>query len=80
MATKTKQYEKEYSRFERASSRYRIASGRGSRDKGGKKLEGIPSIGGGQISDHGNIISNKMVYISEEHYGQMKKGHLQLDF
>ena len=49
----------------------------GSRDKGGKKLEGIPSIGGGQISDHGNIISNKMVYISEEHYGQMKKGHLQ---
>ena len=49
----------------------------GSRDKGGKKLEGIPSIGGGQISDDGNIILDKMVYISEEHYGQMKKGHLQ---
>jgi len=49
----------------------------GSRDKGGKKLEGIPSIGGGQISDDGNIISNKMVYISEEHYSQMKKGHIQ---
>ena len=49
----------------------------GSRDKGGKKSEGIPSIGGGQISKDGNIIKDKMVFISEEHFKKIKKGKLE---
>ena len=49
----------------------------GSRDKGGKKSEGIPSIGGGQISKDGNITKDKMVFISKEHFKKMKKGQLE---
>jgi type I restriction enzyme M protein len=49
----------------------------GSRDKGGALSNGIPSIGGEQISEHGNIRQDKMKYISEEHFKQMKKGILQ---
>ena len=49
----------------------------GSRDKGGKKTEGVPSIGGAQISQDGSIFSDKMVYISENHFEKMKKGHLK---
>lgn len=49
----------------------------GSRDKGGAKDKGIPSIGGKQISSEGKIIDKNMVYISNEHFSSMKKGILQ---
>ena len=49
----------------------------GSRQKGGSLDEGIPSIGGAQIDKNGNILNNKMVFISKEHFNSMKKGHLQ---
>ena len=49
----------------------------GSRQKGGALDEGIPSIGGGQISPNGSIIFEKMKYISEDHFSQMSKGKLQ---
>jgi type I restriction enzyme M protein len=49
----------------------------GSRDKGGAKDKGIPSIGGKQISTDGTITNEKMVYISKEHFKSMKKGILQ---
>ena len=49
----------------------------GSRDKGGAKDKGIPSIGGKQISSDGKIIHENMVYISEEHFASMKKGVLE---
>lgn len=37
----------------------------GSRDKGGSLDEGVPSIGGGQIGKNGNILNDKMVFVSE---------------
>lgn len=49
----------------------------GSRDKGGALSEGIPSIGGEQISEDGKIRFDKMKYISEGHFSSMKKGILQ---
>ena len=49
----------------------------GSRDKGGSLDEGIPSIGGGQIGKNGNILNDKMVFVSEKHYNSMNKGQLQ---
>jgi len=49
----------------------------GSRQKGGSLEKGIPSIGGSQIGKDGKILSNKMVYVSEEHFNSMKKGHLK---
>ncbi len=49
----------------------------GSRDKGGAKDNGIPSIGGKQISSDGKIIHENMVYISKEHFASMKKGILE---
>ena len=49
----------------------------GSRQKGGAISRGIPSIGGEQISADGSIKLEKMKYISEEHYLQMKKGILK---
>lgn len=48
----------------------------GSRQKGGALSEGIPSIGGEQISVDGNICIGKMKYISVEHYKTMAKGIL----
>ena len=51
----------------------------GSRDKGGAKDEGIPSIGGEQISEYGEIKHKKMKYISNEHFAKMKKGRLRYD-
>ena len=50
----------------------------GSRQKGGSLKQGIPSIGGGQIGKNGNILNDKMVFISEEHFNSMKKGQLKL--
>ncbi len=49
----------------------------GSRQKGGAVTSGIPSIGGEQIDEDGNIRFNKMRYITEEHYAGMLKGRLQ---
>jgi type I restriction enzyme M protein len=49
----------------------------GSREKGGAKDFGIPSIGGGQIAENGSILIEKMVYISEEHYRSMTSGILK---
>ena len=49
----------------------------GSRDKGGALDTGIPSIGGQQIGNNGNIRFDKMKYISKEHFHRMKKGILK---
>lgn len=49
----------------------------GSRQKGGAVESGIPSIGGEQIDDKGNIRFDKMRFISEDHFKNMKKGALQ---
>ena len=49
----------------------------GSRQKGGAIDEGIPSIGGEQIDEKGEIRFDKMKYISEEHFNGMKKGALR---
>lgn len=48
----------------------------GSRDKGGALDEGIPSIGGEQISSDGTIKFEKMKYISQDHFNSLKKGVL----
>ena len=49
----------------------------GSRQKGGAIESGIPSIGGEQIDEKGNIRFNKMKYISEDHFRGMTKGVLR---
>jgi len=49
----------------------------GSRQKGGAVEEGIYSIGGEQISEDGSIKFDKMKYITEEYFKEMKKGILQ---
>lgn len=49
----------------------------GGRDKGGALAEGIPSIGGEQISDLGHIKLEKMKYVSENFFSNMKKGILK---
>lgn len=49
----------------------------GSRDKGGAIDSGIPSIGGEQIDPLGSIRFEKMKYVSEDHFIQMKRGVLQ---
>jgi type I restriction enzyme M protein len=48
----------------------------GSREKGGAKNEGIPSIGGGQITSDGKISKNKMAYISEDFYESLIRGKI----
>jgi type I restriction enzyme M protein len=49
----------------------------GSREKGGAKDFGIPSIGGGQIDDQGTITYENMVYVSEDHFNNMSRGILK---
>ena len=49
----------------------------GSRQKGGAVSSGIPSIGGEQIDEKGNIRFDKMKYVSEGHFRGMKKGVLK---
>jgi type I restriction enzyme M protein len=49
----------------------------GSREKGGSLNKGIPSIGGAQVGKNGNILNDKMVFISEKHFESMKKGQLK---
>ena len=49
----------------------------GSRQKGGFLDKGIASIGGRQVGKDGNILNDKMVFISEEHFNSMKQGHLK---
>ena len=49
----------------------------GSREKGGAIECGIPSIGGEQIDEKGNIRFNKMKYVSENHFRSMNKGVLR---
>ncbi len=49
----------------------------GSREKGGAIESGIPSIGGEQIDEKGNIRFNKMKYVSEDHFRSMTKGVLR---
>jgi len=49
----------------------------GSRQSGGAADSGIPSIGGGQIDEKGNIRFDKMKYVSEDHFRDMTKGVLQ---
>ena len=49
----------------------------GSRQKGGSLDKGIASIGGRQVGKDGNILNDKMVFISEEHFNSMKQGHLK---
>ena len=49
----------------------------GSRQKGGALDAGIPSIGGEQIDEKGDIRFEKMKFISEEHLQGMTKGVLR---
>lgn len=49
----------------------------GSRQKGGAVSEGIYSIGGQQISSNNTIRFEKMKYITEHHFSEMKKGILK---
>ena len=49
----------------------------GSRQKGGAVSSGIPSIGGEQVSNDGDIRLDKMKYVPKDHFAQMKKGVLQ---
>ena len=49
----------------------------GSRQKGGALSSGVPSIGGEQINNDGDLRLEKMKYVSKEHFTQMKKGVLQ---
>lgn len=49
----------------------------GARERGGAIDNGIPSIGGEQITEDGRIKQEKMKYISENFFNQMKKGILQ---
>jgi type I restriction enzyme S subunit len=49
----------------------------GKRTKGGAKSKGIPSIGGAQINNSGNIKWDNMVYIPESFYIKLKQGKLQ---
>ena len=49
----------------------------GSRQKGGAVDSGISSIGGEQIDENGAIRFDKMRFVSEEHFRNMKKGVLQ---
>lgn len=51
----------------------------GSRGKGGASTEGIPSIGGEQISSTGYVLTEKMKYITEEHFKKMKQGVIKPD-
>jgi len=55
-----------------------VAIESGSRQKGGAIESGIPSIGGEQIDDMGDIRFNKMKYISEDHFREMTKGVLRI--
>jgi restriction endonuclease S subunit len=48
----------------------------GSRQKGGAIDSGVPSIGGEQISENGTIKYEKMRYITEAHFSDIKKGVL----
>ena len=49
----------------------------GSRQKGGALDTGVPSIGGEQVNEDGDIRFDKMKYISEEHFQSMKRGGLK---
>jgi len=49
----------------------------GAREVGGALPDGIPSIGGEQITQDGSIGTGKMRYVSEEFFHRMKKGVLQ---
>jgi len=49
----------------------------GSRQKGGAVESGIPSIGGEQIDENGDIRFGKMRYVTEEHFRGMAKGTLR---
>lgn len=49
----------------------------GSRQKGGALNAGMPSIGGEQIDEKGEIRFHKMKYISETHFKEMTKGVLK---
>jgi type I restriction enzyme M protein len=49
----------------------------GAREIGGALADGIPSIGGEQITQDGLIGTGKMRYVSDEFFRRMKKGVLQ---
>ena len=51
----------------------------GSRQKGGAVDSGVPSIGGEQISVNGTIKYEKMTYVTNAHFSDMKKGVLKKD-
>lgn len=51
----------------------------GSRQKGGALNEGIPSIGGAEISTDGKIKTGEMKYVSQEHFEKMNKGKLEVN-
>lgn len=49
----------------------------GSRQKGGSLSMGIPSIGGRQIGAKGDILHDKMEFVSKDHFNRMKSGVLR---
>lgn len=53
----------------------------GKRPKGGAVNEGIPSLGGEHITSEGkfNLKSNKLKYVPENYYNELKKGKIQVN-
>nr|WP_295762008.1 restriction endonuclease subunit S [uncultured Intestinibacter sp.] len=53
----------------------------GKRPKGGAVNEGIPSLGGEHITSEGkfNLRSNKLKYVPEDYYNELKKGKIQVN-
>lgn len=53
----------------------------GKRPKGGAVNEGVPSLGGEHITSEGkfNLKSNKLKYVPENYYNELKKGKIQVN-
>lgn len=66
--------ENEVSNFELIKLEHVVKIETGKRDKGGAKKEGIPSIGGEQISHDGYVRKTKMKYISDDLFSSLKQG------
>ena len=72
-------YKKVITKYQQVTLNSLIELQSGGRDKGGSLSEGIPSIGGEQISPDGFIRFEKMKYISPSYYEKMNRGHLKLN-
>jgi type I restriction enzyme M protein len=72
-------YKKEITKYQKVKLNTIVDLQSGGRDKGGSLSEGIPSIGGEQISSDGSIRFEKMKYISSTYYEKMNKGQMKLN-